>query len=305
MKLRRESVQNCILILITALAVMLVAGLPALAQTSPPEIVSSVGYINGTPLATHTSAAFNSTGASTLVVFVSTHPAWPWPGGAPVSITGLTDNLGNTFNVLTGPTTWAGSSYSLVSAIYYVNAPITSTTDKLTVSLTNPAPLVFHVFGVSGSDITGPPISSAITGPTPGSTAADVTTNPITMPTDSLLLSWAKNETSATATALDGYTLDTQSTSFLWAESQTFLAAGSYTGHFFYNPAIGWQTAVVGLKPRTISPPPPTITLKPTSPSNQTSASFSFTDSQDGVSFLCQVDGINFSACFSPQTYSG
>ena len=91
---------------------------------------------------------------------------------------------------------------------------------------------MFHVFAVSGSDITGPPISSAITDPGAGGTSANVTTAPITVPTNSLLLSWAKNETSATATALNGYTLDTQSTSFLWAESQSSISAGSYTGDF-------------------------------------------------------------------------
>ena len=140
-----------------------------------------------------------------LVAFVSSHPSW---NGLPVSISGLSDNLGNTWKVLTGPTTWAGNSFTLLSAIYYVNSPATSATHTLTVQLTNPAPLVFHVFAVSGSDITGPPIFSAITDPGVGGTSADVTTAPITVPLDTLLLSWVKNETSATATALDGYTLD-------------------------------------------------------------------------------------------------
>ena len=88
-----------------------------------PAVVSSSGYINGNPLTAHTTAAFNSVGASTLVAFVSTHPSWPWHGPPTVSISGLSDNVGNTWNVLTGPTTWAGSSYTLLSAIYYVNAP--------------------------------------------------------------------------------------------------------------------------------------------------------------------------------------
>src|SRR4029077_14991368 len=57
-----------------------------------------------------------------------------------------------------------------------------------------------------------------------------------------------------TATALNSYTLDTQSTSFLWAESQTPISAGSYTGNFQYDSAMGWQTAIVGLKPSTGGP---------------------------------------------------
>jgi hypothetical protein len=43
----------------------------------------------------------------------------------------------------------------------------------------------------------------------------------------------------------------------------------------------------------------------PANPTNQTSANFNFTDSQTGVSFLCQLDGSAFTACSSPATYSG
>jgi hypothetical protein len=267
-----------------------------------PVTVSTVGYINGTPLTIHTSTAFNSTGASTLVAFVSSHPSW---NGLPVSFSGLSDNMGNTWNQLTGPTLFSGSSFTLQSAIYYVNSPTTSTTQTITAQLSNPAPLVLHVFAVSGSDTTGPPIFSAITDPGTAGASATVTTAPITVPTNSLLLSWAKNETSATATALNGYTLDPQSTSFLWAESQSPISAGSYTGDFQYDSAIGWQTAIVGVKPHTTAPPTPVITSPPANPTNQTNASFSFSDTQAGVSFQCQLDGSGFSACTSPQDYAG
>jgi len=267
-----------------------------------PVIVGSVGYINPTPLTAHTSTAFTSTGTSTLVAFVSSHPVW---NSLPVSISGLTDNLGNTWNLLTGPALFSGSTFTLMSAIYYVNGPATSAAHTVTVQLTNPAPLVFHVFAVSASNVTGPPIFSAITDPGVGGTSANVTTAPITVPTNSLLLSWVKNETGATATARNGYTLDTQSTSFLWAESQTPISAGSYTGDFQYDSSIAWQTAIVGLKLHSTAPPTPVITSTPANPTNQTGASFSFSDTEGGVSFLCQLDGSTFSACSSPVTYSG
>ena len=111
-----------------------------------------------------------------------------------MSISGLSDNLGNTWNLLTGPTLFSGNSFTLLSAIYYVNSPATSATHTVTVQLTNPAPLVLHVFAVSGSDVTGPPIFSAITDPGAGGQSANVTTAPITVPINSLLLSWVKNE---------------------------------------------------------------------------------------------------------------
>ena len=216
------------------------------AQTTIPSEVSSEGYINGTALTAHTTGAFNSVGATTLVIFVSANSPW---SGQPVSISGVSDNLGNTWNVLTGPTSWTGSQWGLLSAIYYVNVPVTSSTHTVTVQLTNPAPLVMDIFAVSGSDITGPPIYSPITSPAPGTTSPTVTTVPITVPANTLLLGWAKNETGANATAIDGYMLDPGSTSYLWAETETASVTGSYTGDFQYDSSIGWQTAVVGLKP--------------------------------------------------------
>ena len=270
-------------------------------------VLSSVGYLNGNPQTSHTTAPFNTTPASTLVAFVSSHPQWPWPGGTPVSINGLTDNMGNTWTLLSGPTTWIGGSYALVSAIYYVNSPHTSASHTVTAMLSNPAPLVLHVFAVSGSAVTGPPISSAIASPVPGGTSSSVAGAPISVPANTLLLGWVKNETSATASTFGGYTLDPQSVGFLWAESQGPVPAGSYTSLFDYDSAIGWQTAVVGVLPSNgaAPPPAPAITSSPANPTNQTSASFSFSDTQTGVTFLCQLDTAAFTACTSPTSYAG
>ena len=55
----------------------------------------------------------------------------------------------------------------------------------------------------------------------------------------------------------------------------------------------------------TTPPPTPTITSNPANPTNQTSASFGFSDTEAGVSFLCQLDGGAFSSCTSPQVYAG
>jgi hypothetical protein len=215
----------------------------------PAGLLSSKGYINGTPLTAHTTAAFNSSGATTLVAFVSTHPTWD---GQPISIAGVTDNQNNTWHVLSGPTTWsAATGTPLLSAVYYVNAPATASQHAITVALTNAAPLVLHVFAVSGSDISGPPISAAITDPRPNSASSDVVSQAINVPAGSLVLGWAKNQDFAgQATALDGFTLDqAESVSFLWAESQPVLSSGSYAAHFQFASSVGWQTTVVAVKP--------------------------------------------------------
>jgi hypothetical protein len=229
------------------IVLLLLQVVPALAQTTP-TVVGTRGYINGTPLVAHTSNPFDSRNATALVAFVSTHPNW---NGLPVSIAGISDNLGNHWQVLTGPTTWTGNGLTLLSAIFYVQAPFaTSAAHTVTATLTNGAPLVMHVVAAASTDPLPAPLYSPIVGPAGGPTT-DVVTSEITVPQGTLLYAWAKNENDANATALDGYTLDAESTSFLWAEFATAGTAGGYSGHFSYSNAIGWQTAIIGLRPWT------------------------------------------------------
>jgi hypothetical protein len=244
-RLDRGSLLKCLLFSVAVLSPATLTTIPTFAEVSAPKLVSSLGYINRTPRASHVTASFNSGGASTIVAFISSHPSW---NGHTVGIVGVSDNVGNSWKTLEGPTQWEGSTFTLLSAIYYVNAPITSAEHELTIDLTNPVPLVVHVIAVSGSDITTPPIHSAIDSMQPGSKSIEVTAKPIAVPDHTLLIAWAKNELGATASALDGYSLDGQSPSFLWGEYKTALAGGSYSSHFRYDTAIGYQTAIVGVR---------------------------------------------------------
>jgi hypothetical protein len=54
----------------------------------------------------------------------------------------------------------------------------------------------------------------------------------------------------------------------------------------------------------TTPPPTPTIDARPADPTNATSATFAFSDSEPGASFLCQRDGAAFASCSSPRTYT-
>ncbi|MEM2160841.1 MAG: fibronectin type III domain-containing protein, partial [Candidatus Nitrosotenuis sp.] len=51
--------------------------------------------------------------------------------------------------------------------------------------------------------------------------------------------------------------------------------------------------------------PDTTITSNPSNPSGSSSASFSFTSTEGGSTFECQIDGGGYSTCTSPKTYSG
>ncbi len=53
------------------------------------------------------------------------------------------------------------------------------------------------------------------------------------------------------------------------------------------------------------TPPDTTITNKPSNPSSNNSASFSFSSTEPGSTFECQLDSGGFSACASPQPYAG
>lgn len=68
------------------------------------------------------------------------------------------------------------------------------------------------------------------------------------------------------------------------------------------------STATVTIDVRDTGAPETTIDSAPTDPSNSATASFTFSGSDGGAgvtSFECALDGASFTACTSPQTYSG
>jgi hypothetical protein len=79
----------------------------------------------------------------------------------------------------------------------------------------------------------------------------------------------------------------------------------TWTTQLSAGPGVNFQaqsqpTLVVDSTP----PPAPSIDSKPPSLTNQTSATFTFSDSEGGVSFQCRLDAGASAACSSPQSYS-
>ncbi len=211
-----------------------------------PEPIASESYRNSSALITHTSSAFSSTGATTLVGFVGTHNAWL---SLEVAISGFTDSVGNRWTPLAGPAVFIGANSPMLGAVYYCNSPATSASHTITVTLSNPAPLVVQVYAVSGTDGTSRPLVSAIADPGDGNTSTSAASTSISVPEHTLLLSWVKTENGAAATPGAGWYRDSSVTRYLAPAHKSNAAAASYASSFTLSSANGWQTAIVGLTP--------------------------------------------------------
>jgi len=99
------------------------------------------------------------------------------------------------------------------------------------------------------------------------------------------------------------------STSTGWSYSFSLPPAGSYTVHVRAVDAAGNTTpaesqASATFTIKTVAPPAPDVTSGPERETSSTSATFAFSDTQAGVTFLCALDTKGFSSCSSPKTYT-
>ena len=92
------------------------------------------------------------------------------------------------------------------------------------------------------------------------------------------------------------------------------LAAGSdgaYAVHVQATDSLGNQqtgTSYAATSSFTLDatpPPAPTIASGPSGANNPASATFSFSDTESGVSYLCKLDSGSYTACTNPVTFSG
>jgi hypothetical protein len=102
----------------------------------------------------------------------------------------------------------------------------------------------------------------------------------------------------------------TFATSFPTSGDRTVRACYTGTGGQGTGNSNASLTQVVNAAPADSTPPDTFITANPTNPTNSSSASFSFTGTDNvtpsgSLTFQCQLDGGSFAACTSPQNFTG
>ena len=95
--------------------------------------------------------------------------------------------------------------------------------------------------------------------------------------------------------------------SWNYALAAASLPDGTYTVRLYVTDKAGNVSSAI---PSTwtmdrVAPPAPSITGSPANPTASTTATFSFSDTEPGVTFLCALDGGAASACATGKTYTG
>jgi len=221
-----------------------------------PTIVSSGGWGTGassTYPTTYNLGPFVYPGASTLLVFLADYYNFTLNGVVtPVPQPTLSDSCGNTWNVLAGPTDWAGLNYDMRSTVYYVQNPVACPAGtSITVTNTIQEPIFLHFLALAGADTSSTPVVSAITSPSsPGTTTSTATSNTISLTKPGLLVSWIRGDSdvSTVFTPQTGFTTDLNSIPTYLTGVFENVSAGSYQCQFSISPADGWQMVIVGVQ---------------------------------------------------------
>jgi hypothetical protein len=166
-----------------------------------------------------------------------------------------------------------------------------------------------HTFSVTAMDLAGNVDASA---------ATFTWTVDLTPPPDPAISAGPANPTNQSGAAFNFSDSETGLTFLCQLDGGGFSACvspASYTGLTGGGHTFGVKAQDAARNPSNtvsyswtvdLTPPPiPAITSSPANPTNQTSASFGFSDAEAGVSFLCRLDASGFSACSSPKSYSG
>jgi len=227
--------------------------LTAIAGAPGPVVVATQGYINGTSLTSHTTAAFDSTGGDLMVMCASSHLG--------VTMT-PTDSFGNAWISAAGPTnTTTGDD--LRTQVWYARLPTVGPGHTLTISLSVADSLVISVIVVKGSNTTTPIAAISAIGNDGGTQSLSVASPNITTATGSnLLIGFAKSAQHTTWTPGTGFTQQAgASSNFLDAETGLAATPGSYNATFEVAGSTTWQAVVAAVSPSAAAGTPNQVNL--------------------------------------------
>ena len=206
---------------------------------SGPTVASVQSYINATFLTSHTTAPFDSTGGDLIVLCASSHFFETFTP---------TDNFGNTWISIAGPTT-TNLGFDLGTQIWYAPHPIVGPGHTVTMTLSQSMALVMSVFVVKGSNTSSPIDAISLIGSDNGTQSVNVVSPTVTtVGSNDLLIGFTKVSAGANFQAGTGFTQQAgASSNFLDAESGLAVAPGTYAATFTIDSAQTWQAAVVAV----------------------------------------------------------
>ncbi len=142
------------------------------------------------------------------------------------------DNLGNTWISIAGPTTTA-LGFDLRTQVWYAPNPIVGAAQTITMNLSQSMPLVMSIIVVKGSNTSSPIDSISLIGSDNGTQSLNVTSPTIaTAGTNDLLIGFSKVSAGATFQPGTGFTQQAAASSnFLDAETGTAASARKLCGH--------------------------------------------------------------------------
>jgi hypothetical protein len=120
---------------------------------------------------------------------------------------------------------------------------------------------------------------------------------------------WGGSSFNKTSETFNAATLETPGAkTTAWHYPIAMPPAGTYTVHVRASDQAGNTTSAASQAQsvftiKTTPPPSPTISSGPEEETSEKSATFAFSDSEAGATFLCAKDETKFTACTSPKTY--
>ncbi len=216
----------------------------SLMGTSVPTYVSGQEYYNATAGNSFTTAAFNSTGADLLVMFLGTHN---------ITTFTITDTFGNTWLPLAGPARKVGNAgYPMEGEFFYVPNATTGAGHTITVQVSQTEPLIASIAALSGDNVYSPIDTYTSIAGDNGTLAKYIASGPLTtsQPND-LLVGIVKGYGNNTYTAGTGYTSQSASTGQNFsAETGIAASTGTYGSSFTAANSDFWQTVMAAIAPK-------------------------------------------------------